>query len=183
MQRPCPSSPALSVSARVGAPLSVPVVAHGSEPDVACRLRPLAGRQAGLRIGCAFARLTARLSAPASAVLLVFGLTGCGPAPDEPLRRWQVDTADLARGRTLMAHYQCGSCHAVPGVPGGAERAPELARFGRRSYIAGQLPNTPETLQRWLLDPPGMLPGTTMPRLGLSERDARDIAGYLMSLQ
>ena len=65
----------------------------------------------------------------------------------------------------------------------GRAAAPALEHFGRRSYIAGQLPNTPETLQRRLLDPPGLLPGTTMPRLGLSERDARDIAGYLMSLR
>lgn len=110
-------------------------------------------------------------------------LSACGPAPDEPLRRWQVDAADLARGQTLMTQFQCGSCHAVPGVPGDGQRAPALERFGRRAYIAGQLPNSPEVLQRWLLDPPGLLPGTTMPRLGLSERDARDIAGYLLSLR
>ena len=118
-----------------------------------------------------------------AAALLALVLIACGPAPDEPLRRWQVEAADLARGRQLMAQYQCGSCHAVPGVPGAGRRAPALEHFGRRSSIAGQLPNTPETLQRWLLDPPGLLPGTTMPRLGLSERDARDIAGYLMSLR
>jgi cytochrome c1 len=110
-------------------------------------------------------------------------LAGCGPAPDEPLRRWQVEAADLSRGRQLMSQFQCGSCHAVPGVPGGGQRAPALERFGRRAYIAGQLPNSPEVLQRWLLDPPAMLPGTTMPRLGLSERDARDVAGYLLSLR
>ena len=117
------------------------------------------------------------------ALLLGVALAACGPAPDEPMQRWQVETADLARGRQLMAHYQCGSCHAAPGVPGNGQRAPELYRFGRRSYIAGQVPNTPESLQRWLQDPPALVPGTTMPRLGVSERDARDIAGYLLSLQ
>lgn len=121
----------------------------------------------------------AALAAALSAALLA----ACGPAPDEPIKRWQVDGADTVRGRLLMAQYQCGSCHAVPGVPGGGQRAPALDRFSRRSYIAGQLPNTPETLERWLLDPPGQVPGTTMPRLGLSDRDARDIAGYLLSLR
>ncbi|MFX1678870.1 cytochrome c [Mitsuaria sp. CC2] len=110
-------------------------------------------------------------------------LSACGPAPDQPLRRWQVDAADVERGRHLMSQFQCGSCHAVPGVPGGGQRAPALERFGRRAYIAGQLPNSPDMLQRWLLDPQGLLPGTTMPRLGLSERDARDVAGYLLSLR
>ncbi len=178
MLRSCPPLPALVVRAPGQPP---------SGSSVAGLSRPLAGRGSMPRAARERERerapLAARLAVPMWGVLLALGLTGCGPAPDEPLRRWQVDTADLARGRTLMTHYQCGSCHAVPGVPGGAERAPELARFGRRSYIAGQLPNTPESLQRWLLDPPGMVPGTTMPRLGLSERDARDIAGYLLSLQ
>jgi cytochrome c2 len=118
-----------------------------------------------------------------AAAMVSLLLTACGPAPDEPLRRWQVESADLERGRQLMTQFQCGSCHAVPGVPGGGQRAPALERFGRRAYIAGQLPNSPEILQRWLLDPPAMLPGTTMPRLGLSERDARDVAGYLLSLR
>ena len=83
-----------------------------------------------------------------------------------------------------MGHYQCGSCHAVPDVPAAAiTAAPTLEHFGRRSYIAGQLPNSPETLQRWLLDPPAAVPGATMPRLGLSAQDARDIAAHLLSLE
>lgn len=100
------------------------------------------------------------------------------------MRRFQVMGADLKHGQRLMAQYQCGSCHVVPEVPAARGRlGPTLEGFGHRSYIAGQLPNTPESLQRWLLNPPGEVPGTTMPRLGLSEDDARDIAGYLMSLR
>ncbi|WP_416762698.1 c-type cytochrome [Roseateles sp. So40a] len=110
-------------------------------------------------------------------------LTACGPSPDEPLKRWQVESADPVRGRQLMSQYQCGSCHLIPEVPGGGQRGPGLQGFGRRSYIAGQWPNTPETLQQWLRDPPAMQPGTAMPRLGVSEQDARDIAGYLLSLR
>ena len=117
------------------------------------------------------------------AALSCAALTACGPSPEEPLRRWQVESADPVRGRQLMSQYQCGSCHLIPEVPGGGQRGPALERFGRRSYIAGQWPNTPETLQQWLRDPPAMQPGTAMPRLGVSEQDARDMAGYLLSLR
>jgi cytochrome c1 len=49
--------------------------------------------------------------------------------------------------------------------------------------IAGELPNTPENLVRWLRNPPGVEPGTAMPNLGLSQTQAQDIAAYLDSLQ
>jgi len=54
-----------------------------------------------------------------------------------------------------------------------------LADFGKRSYIAGRIPNNQQALTRWLIDPPAMKPGTLMPALGLSEDDARNIAAYL----
>jgi len=109
-------------------------------------------------------------------------LAGCGDEVREPRARWEIQGADLARGRQLMTHYQCGSCHQIPGVPGGSRQAPALDGFVHRSFIAGQWPNTPEGLQQWLMDPPAVVPGTTMPRLGVSEADARDMAAYLLSL-
>jgi cytochrome c1 len=36
---------------------------------------------------------------------------------------------------------------------------------------------------RWLRDPPGVDPLTAMPRLGLGERESRDIAAYIYSLR
>jgi cytochrome c2 len=32
---------------------------------------------------------------------------------------------------------------------------------------------------RWLMHPQALIPGTGMPELGMTERDARDIAAYL----
>ena len=55
--------------------------------------------------------------------------------------------------------------------------------FARRAYIAGQLPNQPENLIRWLVDPQAIEPGTAMPDLDVTPELARDIAAYLYTLR
>ena len=106
----------------------------------------------------------------------------CSEAPSPDLAYRQVEHGDADRGRHLIAQYQCGSCHTIPDAASGAVRVgPSLAGFARRSYIAGQVPNGPATLQRWLQDPQALVPGATMPDLGMSAEDARDIAAYLLS--
>lgn len=92
--------------------------------------------------------------------------------------------ADVERGRRLAERYHCGTCHEIPGVPAARGRmAVSLAGFGRRSYIAGRLPNEPQLLERWLIDPAALVPGTAMPAMGVSPADARAMAAYLRSLQ
>jgi cytochrome c len=89
----------------------------------------------------------------------------------------------LARGRRLAAQYQCGACHRIEGVPGADGRvAPALTALAQRSYLAGRVPNHGDALERWIQDPASLVPGTTMPSLGVSRRDAIAIAAYLRSL-
>jgi cytochrome c2 len=89
-----------------------------------------------------------------------------------------------SRGRELLAQHHCGSCHVIPGVPAAQGRvAITLDAFGRRSYIAGRVPNTEANLARWMVNPADLVPGTTMPAMGVSPADARDMAAYLRSLQ
>lgn len=110
------------------------------------------------------------------------GLAACDrpPAPDQ--RFTQVDGGDARRGQQLMAQYQCGRCHLIPDVPAADGRsAPALAAWGRRSYIAGRLQNDPQNLQRWLQSPRAAWPGATMPDLGVTAADARDIAAHLLA--
>lgn len=91
---------------------------------------------------------------------------------------------DPVRGQALIARYQCGSCHTVPGVPAArGTAAVTLERIGSRSYIAGRVANDPATLAAWIVDPAAIVPGTTMPAMGVSAADARDIAAYLMQLR
>jgi len=93
-------------------------------------------------------------------------------------------TESIERGKILLAQYQCGSCHAIPGIPGAkGEVAQPLRAWGRRSYVAGRLPNRPDVLARWIVDPQAMVPGTAMPSMGVSLADAQHIAAYLLSLK
>jgi cytochrome c2 len=117
-----------------------------------------------------------------AAVLAV--LAACRTDDGPGTRLTHVEGGQAERGQRLLARYQCGSCHVIPGVPSSEGRSgPPLTAFGRRSYIAGQVPNGPETLTRWLLDPQALLPHARMPDMGASEADARDMAAYLQSLR
>jgi cytochrome c1 len=115
------------------------------------------------------------LALPCLAVLAGCGASGGGQA---------VQGGDAGAGKRLVTQYQCGACHAIPGIPGaGGDTGPSLEHLGRLSYIAGGIPNRPERLVAWLRDPPALKPGTPMPSLGLSEQEARDMAAYLYSLR
>lgn len=90
----------------------------------------------------------------------------------------------IERGKLLLDRYQCGSCHAIPGIPAARGTAgPPLEGFGRRSYIAGHIPNRPDLLAKWIADPHAMIATTTMPAMGVSPGDARDMAAYLHTLK
>lgn len=114
-------------------------------------------------------------------LLLAVAAAGCDRArPDAGFT--QVPGADPARGRLLMAQYQCGRCHLIPDVPGADGRsAPPLDGWGRRSYLAGRVQNDPQNLQRWLQSPRSVVPAATMPDLGVPPADARDMAAHLMA--
>lgn len=97
---------------------------------------------------------------------------------------WHVPGGAAARGATVMGEFGCGGCHTIPGVDGASGMVgPPLNAWSRRSYIAGNLPNTPENLIRWVMDPHEVEPGTAMPDVGLEEQQARDVAAYLYTLQ
>ncbi|WP_139556396.1 c-type cytochrome [Methylotetracoccus oryzae] len=90
---------------------------------------------------------------------------------------------DAVRGVVALQQYSCASCHHIPGIVGATTRVgPSLGGISRRKYIAGVLPNTPDNMLRWLQDPVAIAPRSAMPNLGVSERDARDIAAYLYRL-
>lgn len=105
-------------------------------------------------------------------------------ACDDGARPFAVPGGDAANGRRLIEQYQCAACHIIPGIAGTQGRAgPPLEGFGRRSYIAGRIPNLPDQLAAWIVDPPAMKPRTLMPNIGVSPAEARDMAAYLATLK
>jgi cytochrome c1 len=81
----------------------------------------------------------------------------------------------------LILEKGCGGCHTLSGVPGATGvTGPNLTNIALRPTLAGEsIPNSPEMLQRWLLDPPALKPGTAMPNLGLSQQEAADLVAFL----
>ncbi|WP_346797475.1 c-type cytochrome [Halomonas sp. Bachu 37] len=114
---------------------------------------------------------------------LLLPVVGCGS--DEANSLPDDSTAgDPAKGKAAIADYGCGSCHAIPGVPGANGRTgPSLERIAKRTYLAGVLPNTPEDMARWLRAPETIDPLTAMPNMVVSAEDARDITAYLYTLK
>jgi cytochrome c len=102
----------------------------------------------------------------------------------ERLPALSVTAGDPERGKQQIIAYGCGSCHIIPGVRGANGLVgPPLNHFAYRAYIAGEVPNNPDFLTRWISVPQSIEPGTAMPNLGISEGKARDIAAYLYTLK
>ena len=114
--------------------------------------------------------------------ITIIPLGGCRGGNTEPA--YIVATGGSAySGKQIIHQYGCGSCHTIPGVRGARGMVgPPLISFGRRTYIAGHVPNSPDNLVRWIMGPQSIDAGTAMPTLGLTEQQARDIAAYLYTL-
>jgi cytochrome c1 len=113
--------------------------------------------------------------------VLALVVPGCGkkvtPAP-------VVSGGSAERGEVAIRKYGCGSCHTIAGIPGARGLVgPPLDDVGQRVYIAGVLPNVAENMVRWIANPPAVDAKTAMPNLGVSDRDARDMAEYLYRLR
>jgi cytochrome c1 len=120
-----------------------------------------------------------------AAVALLVSLAGCrGNNPTYGVAYAEALGGNPARGPAIAERYGCGSCHTIPGVTGARGHVgPPLLWWSRRTFIAGELPNTPENLVRWIRDPQSVEPQTAMPALGLSDAEARDVAAYLYTLR
>jgi cytochrome c2 len=95
-----------------------------------------------------------------------------------------LSNASPDRGRAAISRYGCGSCHDIPGISGAKGLVgPPLGGIASRVYIAGVLTNEPDNMIRWIENPPAIDSKTAMPDMGVTTRDARDIAAYLYTLR
>jgi cytochrome c1 len=117
----------------------------------------------------------------ALACALAIATVGCHRASDTAVA---LTGGSPQRGVDAIAKYGCGGCHDSPGVPSAEGTVgPSLDEIGARMYLAGQIPNTTDNMLRWIRHPQQARPGTVMPEMNVTERDARDIAAYLYTLQ
>ncbi len=95
----------------------------------------------------------------------------------------QAPNGNRERGRKSFASKGCNACHAFErpatwqqrgqAPPQGAALAPDLSLLSARFQ--------PEYVVPWLLGPKAIAPDTSMPQHGLTMREAKDIAAYLLT--
>ena len=95
----------------------------------------------------------------------------------------QLVHGDPSHGPDKIRKYGCYSCHTISGVAGANGLVgPSLNGIAQRVFIAGELPNNPENITRWIQHPRSIEPHTAMPEMGVTDEDSRDIAAYLYTL-
>jgi cytochrome c2 len=123
-----------------------------------------------------------RLLGLMTVVGLAVALTACASSIGSPI--YSIAGANPDNGPSLLNKYGCIACHTIPGVRGAnANVGPPLTHWSKRAYIAGEAPNVPDNLIKWIENPQSIEPNTVMPNLGVTDPDARDIAAYLYSIK
>jgi len=106
-------------------------------------------------------------------VASIIGLTIAGaraPIVNAPA----VTSPSVLAGRELFARNGCGACHSINGK--GGKIGPDLTHVGSRRPDA-------EWHVRHFKDPQSVSPGSLMPKVELSEKELRELADYMLSLQ
>lgn len=104
-------------------------------------------------------------------------------------RRAAADpTGALAlEGKRVFEAQACVGCHTIRGTKGEGTTGPDLTHFASREKFAGYIFDRDEaSLREWLIDAPGVKPGSKMPagvaELGLSDDDITALIAYLQGL-
>jgi len=78
----------------------------------------------------------------------------------------------------------CSSCHTIRGTSADGYIGPDLTHLASRTSLAGLvLPNTRDSLERWVMDAQGVKPGNQMPDVNLTRRQLTQVVAYLESLR
>jgi cytochrome c2 len=117
-------------------------------------------------------------------LLTVIGCQAAAPVQKDKMVEL---SPEAATGQQLFVSKGCVACHRAPGVPEAVGTVgPNLRGVGNTSAhpkIAGTLDNTPDNLKRWLMNPSGAKPGTSMPSLGLTDAEATSLTTFLETLK
>ena len=93
--------------------------------------------------------------------------------------------AAARRGQHIFVRSGCGACHSVRGTDARGAIGPDLTHVGSRLSVgAGILPNSTESLQRWLSLTGHIKPDAEMPAFDvLPENELLDLVAYLEQLK
>jgi cytochrome c2 len=117
-----------------------------------------------------------------SALVVPLVLLGCTHAAEQEAHNLVGGNSES--GKLAIEKYGCPSCHTIPGIRSARSKVgPNLDGIAARSYVAGVIPNSPDNLMRWIKNPPAVDDKTAMPNMGVTDKDARDIATYLYTLR
>ena len=113
-----------------------------------------------------------------------------------------IASEETNQGWALFESKGCVGCHTIRGTTAVGEVGPDLTHFGSRITIAANAlhkgqedltftqffenpikDNDLVNLEKWLLDPPDVKPGSLMPALGLSKDEATTLANFVESLK
>ncbi len=120
----------------------------------------------------------------AAAIAVLCALIGTNMAKTQQKRlqvaRVLTEGGDPSRAPSIFRRYGCTGCHQIPGI-GGADGqvGGTLEGLQKRVYIAGVVNNTGDNLVHWIVSPQDFSPSSAMPKTGISETEARDVAAYL----
>lgn len=96
-------------------------------------------------------------------------------------------TGDANAGKELFLRKGCVACHIAQGVQGATGTiGPNLNGIGdpvKRPKLADGASNSPEHIREWIKDPQKLKPGTMMPNLQLTDKEADDLTALLMTLK
>jgi cytochrome c2 len=120
----------------------------------------------------------------AATIALLCALIGTNMAKISQQRlqvaRVLTEGGDPSRAPPIFRRYGCTGCHKIPGIAGAdGQVGGALEDLQKRVYIAGVVNNTGDNLVHWIVSPQDFSPNSAMPKTGISEAEARDLAAYL----
>ena len=111
-------------------------------------------------------------------------LTGCEQDKRAKEAAMMTGGGNANAGQQAIRKYGCYACHTISGVPGAQGLVgPPLDGIANRTYIAGEIQNTPANLMLWIQHPHQVEPHTVMPEMNVTDDDSRNIAAYLYTLR
>jgi cytochrome c oxidase subunit 2 len=111
--------------------------------------------------------------------------------PPAQFRKWLANEAKpLAAGVQQRPGFraftdgQCASCHTLRGTSARGRIGPDLTHLmSRKTLAALTIPNTPNYLGAWVIDPQQFKPGNKMPGLQLKGAEFTQLINFLRSLK